>query len=268
MSRKRRNKNKKGGNSANTAAAVANYVENHCGDTFKTQCTGGKMNHIGTLESNNESSTQEDERHTMLYDCIVNYSKVALNEELTGMELLNFFEKEIKSTMKKFDTFDFDDDCSITITSVDSCLEWKINLDILDKHFKSIPQRLTSAGYCAKNGLVLYGHNDEGFGKLLKDAGKIVSEWFNEKYNIGKELSQDHPHSVVLGGRAKKYIKRESAKIFNDTNENSWHNPKNMSDEQVVDTIVDTIKSLEYRQLIDFDKEGAKEYVKSLIDQM
>lgn len=261
MSRKRRNKNKKGGNSANTAAAVANYVENHCGEKFKAPCTGGNMNLVGTIDPNNESSTTEDERHTMLYDCIVNYSNDELEQPITEKELTEFFKKEIESTAKKYTPFDFDRDCSILIGSRGSTLEWRITLTIEGKN-------LGSQGSCSKRGLVLYSWDSNTFAVFLDNLKKIVSEWFNEKYNIGKELPQDHPHSVALGGRAKKYIKRESAKIFNDTNSWSGNDPKNMSDEQVVETIVDTIKSLEYRQLIDFDKEGAKEYVKSLIDQM
>lgn len=125
-------------------------------------------------------------------------------------------------------------------------------------------QIIGAYGFCNKEGKLLATDRDmlnEVFDSIEKKADESYEKYKNL---LGFQLPNDHPRAKYLGTNFKNYMRRLYFKNLNDKE----HIALQMSDEQVEDAVYKTIHSLVDKGLIDPNKEGAKEFLKSIIDEL
>lgn len=125
-------------------------------------------------------------------------------------------------------------------------------------------QIIGACGFCNKEGKLLATDRD-----MLNGVFDSIEEKADESYEkyknlLGFQLPNDHPRAKYLGTNVKKYLRGLYFKHLNDKELATFQ----MSDEQVEDAVYKTIHSLVDKGFIDPNKEGAKEWLKSIIDEL
>lgn len=119
-------------------------------------------------------------------------------------------------------------------------------------------------GFCDKKGKLL-GTNKETLESVLENIEKKAKECYEKnKHLLGAELPANHPRAIYLGTNYRRALRKL---YFNVLTDKELPSPM-MTDEQVEYAIFKTIHSIVDKGYIDPNKEGAKEYLKRIIDEL